>query len=60
MFFVEKISGQKAHKSFSGKFGQMRAKILRTPKNLLENFTADSEANLLDLVANQPKWQHSP
>jgi len=28
----EKIYGQKAHKNFSGKFGEIRAKILRTPK----------------------------
>jgi len=28
----EKICGQKAHKNFSGKFGEIRAKILRTPK----------------------------
>jgi len=27
--------GEKKHKNFSGKFGKIRAKILRTPKNLL-------------------------
>jgi len=30
----ENICGQQAHKSFSGKFEEIRAKILRTPKNL--------------------------
>ena len=30
----EKVCGQKAQKNFSGKFGEIRAKILRTSKNL--------------------------
>jgi len=33
MSFV-KICGQKLHNNISGKFGEIRAKILRTPKNL--------------------------
>jgi len=31
---VEKIFRQKSHKNFSGKFGEIRAKILRTPENM--------------------------
>jgi len=69
MFFVGENCGQKEHKSFSGKFGEIREKIFRTTKNLpaptpmncyIENFAADSEKNLLDLAANQLKWQYSP
>ena len=30
----DKVCRQKSHKNFSGKFGEIRAKILRTPKNL--------------------------
>jgi len=32
MIIVKKICMQKFHKNFSGKFGEIRAKILRTPK----------------------------
>ena len=32
--FVGEICGQKAHKNFSGKFGEIRTKFLRTSKNV--------------------------
>jgi len=39
MFFVGENCGQKAHKSFSGKFGKIQAKILRTPKTYACSYT---------------------
>ena len=53
----EKICEQKAHKSFSGKFGEIRAKILCTPKNLPAPSPMTLTANLDFLCHKQEGWR---
>jgi len=39
------MRSQKSHNNFSGKFGKIRAKILRTPKNLLAPTPMEGTSN---------------
>ena len=63
-----KLWAKGAQKLFGKAWGNS-GKNLRLPKNLpaptpmncwIENFTSDSEKNLLDLAANQLNWEYSP
>jgi len=53
----EQICRQKSHKSFSGKFGGIQAKILRTPQNFACSYTYGKRYNersdVVQLVGRQ-------